>query len=70
MKVQVIFVGEYEMPNDPEKRREAYGKTDPFECARIDAMNEPFELFTCCDRVAIVSVVPEPQKPEAETDET
>lgn len=70
MKVQVIFVGEYELSDDPDKRREAYGVTDPIECARVDALQDPFELFTCCDRVAIVSVVPEPQKPEVETEKS
>jgi len=70
MKMQVIFVGEYELSGDPEKRRELYGTADPSECARIDAMADPFELFTYCDQVAIVSVVPETQPPAKVETET
>lgn len=63
MKMQVIFVGEYDLIEDLDRRKEAYGTIDPVECGKVDAMNEPFELFSLCDHVAIVSVVPEPEKP-------
>ena len=65
--MQVIFVGEYELPDNLEQRASVYGTTDPAECARLDAGMNPHDLFTLCDRVAIVSVIPEPQKQEAET---
>lgn len=62
MRMQVIFVGEYELDED---WQEFYDTPDPSEVARIDAKSDPRMLFEDCDRIAIVSIVPEPSKPES-----
>ncbi len=53
MKVRIIMLLDYDLPDDARDMMEAYGTTDPEECFRIDLENDP--AATLCDYADIVS---------------
>ncbi len=45
MKLRATFVFEYDLNDNLEDRLDAYGATDPDECARIDQDDDPITLI-------------------------
>ncbi len=54
MKLRATFVFEYDLADNLVDRQDAYGATDPDECARIDQDNDPItiiEVLTANDEI-------------------
>jgi len=47
--MQVVIVGEYELDDVLKERENAYGVTDPAECAKVDMDNDPSEFLFIAD---------------------
>ena len=61
--LRITAVYEYQLEPDLAKRQDAFGTTDPAECARIDAENDPADLMLLADMKSF-TVAPVTAKPE------
>lgn len=53
MKFRAVIAFDYDVPDDADERTRVYGTSDPAECARIDAQNEPIELLAYANDVSM-----------------